>query len=205
MVGDLVHLGRRHHLPDRRSAVHHALGQRLGDQRRRHRHRHHAERLEGARDGAVGRAQAQALQVGRAAQRAAGGVQVHAAVAVQGQHLVGRVLVGQVLLVEAPDHPPGGQTALWQDARQLQRLGLREAAGGISRRRPHHVGHALADLIGQLGRGAAQLHGGIDLADQASGRSLVQLVAPGLDDLLLGIGGGGQEMRDLEGDRCGQG
>ncbi|MNR34181.1 hypothetical protein D3C85_1519290 [compost metagenome] len=43
------------------------------------------------------------------------------------------------------------------------------------------------------------MHRGIELAFQAPGGLFAELLAPGFDDVALGIGVGGKEVRDFQG------
>ena len=67
----------------------------------------------------------------------------------------------------------------------VQTTSIDEAAGLIGRDRPDDVGDAVARLIEELRRRAAQLHRRIDLALQAAVRFLVDLLAPRVEELRL--------------------
>jgi hypothetical protein len=122
-----------------------------------------------------------------------------AAVGVEGQHLVGGELGLGVLLVELPQRLAGAG-GVGNHEGQLEGLDGREAPGRVAGAGPHHVGHAVLDLIHQLGRGAAQLHGRVELAGDPPARSLLHLVTPGLQHLLLGRRRRRQEVGNLQGD-----
>jgi len=83
---------------------------------------------------------------------------------------------------------------------QLEHLGAREQAGGVAVHGPDDVDHAVADLVEQLRRLAAEGHRRIDLdLDLAAGRFLDPL-GPGREHLHLRRRFRRQEMVQLERD-----
>ncbi|MNT61571.1 hypothetical protein D3C72_1992240 [compost metagenome] len=128
VVGDLVQLGRRHHFPGGQRAVHHTLGDGFGHLRRRHAHRGGAEGFHQLGGGAAGSAQLEVLQIDEGGHRLATGVDVHAAVAVDGQHLEALEVVLGVLLVVLPDDRVTGPGARRKHEGQLHGLDARELA-----------------------------------------------------------------------------
>ncbi|MCY1441659.1 hypothetical protein D9M71_579820 [compost metagenome] len=128
VVGDLVQLGRRHHFPGGQCAVHHPLGDGLGHLRRRHAHRGRAQGFHQLGGRAAGGTQLEVLQVIEAGHGLAAGMDVHAAIAVDGQHLVALEVVLGVLLVVLPDDRVTGPGARRKHEGQLHGLDARELA-----------------------------------------------------------------------------
>ncbi len=83
---------------------------------------------------------------------------------------------------------------------QLKELGDGEPTRRIAGQGPDHVDHPVPELVVELGRLAAELHGGVDLHRDASAGIGYDLVGPGLDQLGLGIGGCRQKMMDAQRD-----
>ena len=108
-------------------------------------------------------------------------------------------LVERVLLDIFPKRRAAGGGALRHE-RQLEYFRFDEAAGLIGRDRPDNVGDAVARLIEELRRCAAQLHRRIDLALQAAVRFLVDLLAPRVEELRLDRRLRRQKVMDLQND-----
>ena len=150
-------------------------------------------------DGGGGAAHLQALEVFHLGDGLVLGEDDAGAMHMDGQQLDVLVLVGSMLLHEVPGGT-AGRLGIGHGERQLEHLGTREAARGVARRRPDHVGHAVLGLVEQLRRSAAELHGREDLALQASLGVLLDVLAPvthhgGVLDRLRA-----QEVMHLDGD-----
>jgi hypothetical protein len=127
----------------------------------------------------VGPAHLQAAQVAHALDLLAGGVEHARAVHVQRKHLRFLELVGALGLEVLPVGLGGGLGVVHHE-RQLEDLDAREAPGRVARQRPDDIDHAVARLVVQLHRRAAELHGGVGLELDATAGFLLDLVHPGL-------------------------
>jgi hypothetical protein len=76
-------------------------------------------------------------------------------------------LVGRVLLTIVP-HGAARSHGILGDERHREDFGLQERARLIGGVREDDVGNAVACLIGQLGRRAPELHGGVDATSDAT-------------------------------------
>ena len=85
------------------------------------------------------------------------------------------------------------------DEGQLDHFHAGEAAGGRAEG-PDEIGDAVADLIEELGRGAAELHRGEDVDLDPSLRVRLDLAGPGRQELGVPVRDRRQEMVHLEGD-----
>ncbi|MCY1207838.1 hypothetical protein D9M72_194470 [compost metagenome] len=198
-IGDFIQLGRRHHLPGGQRAIDNPLGDGFGHLCRRHAHWSSAEGFDQLRGRAAGSAQLEVLQIFQGSHALAAGVDVHAAVTVYRQHLVALEIVAGELLVVLPDDRVARPCSGGKHERQLHGFDPGELARRIGRGCPDDIGDTVADHVSQLGWRSSQLHRWIELALDASGGFLAKLLAPGLDDVALGIGIGGKEVSDLEG------
>jgi hypothetical protein len=126
-------------------------------------------------------------------------VQQAGAVGVHGDRVDVLEFLGQVLLVELPGGLRG-RLGAGRHERQLERLGAREASRGVAAQRPHDVDHAVARLVVERRRAAAELHGRIDLDLDASGRLLLDLLGPGGDEVGRHRRLRRQEVVDAQGD-----
>ena len=194
---DLGQLDRRRALPRHRSAVDDALRERVGHRRQRHLHRRRAERGDQVRVDARRGADLEALQILERLRLLADEVEQRAVVDVHPQQVHASELVHRVLLRVGAQRLArrlrGGR-----HPRQFEHLGLGVAAGGIGGNGPDDVGDAVARLVEQLRRRAAELHRRIDLALQPVPRLFRDLVAPGLDQPNLGARSRRQEVMHLQ-------
>ena len=197
--GQFVELGRRHRVPGNDGTVDHALGERVRNLRQRHADRNGADRAQDLRRLARRAAHLQALEVGRLGDQLVLHVQHVQAVGMEGQHLHFLELVRRIGAHVFPRRLGGAFTVVGEE-RQLEDLGAREAVGRVARQRPHHVHHALAGLIKQLGRRAAHLHGRVVLELQAPVRFFLDLVHPRHQHARIHIGGGRHKGLEAQGD-----
>ena len=157
VLDQLVHLHGRHDLPRDHAAVERLLRQRLGQLRDRHRPADRAERIQRVAGKPRRRTQPQALHVVHGLDRLVG---VHEPVVVRPE--ADRMDLGefllQVRLGELLHRPGVRHRALGGDEGKLEHLDGREAAWRRARQGPDDVGNAVARLIVQLRRRAAELH-----------------------------------------------
>ena len=88
------------------------------------------------------------------------------------------VFLLRVLLCKVPCRTAGG-ACIGHHEGQLKHLRAGKTTCRVARHRPYDVGHTVFGLVKQLGRGAAELHGGVNLAVQAVVGVLGDVVAPG--------------------------
>ncbi len=120
-----------------------------------------------------------------------------------GDHLVVRILVA-VLLEELGQRLVGAHRVLVHEG-QLEDLGLGEAARRVARQRPYDVDNAVADLVDQLRRCAAQLHGRVDVDLDAASGVLVHLFRPRHQHVLVRVRHRRQQVMQLQCDLLGAG
>ena len=171
-----------------------------GNLRQRHAHGRRAQAGEHLVDLPRRRAHLDALQVAHGLHRLVRGVDDARPVHLQRDHLRVLELVGRHGLHVLPIGLGRG-FGIAHDERQLEHLDAREAAGRVAGQRPHHVDHAVARLVVQLHRRAAQLHGRIGLELDAAARVLLDLVHPRLVHVQPDVGRGRHEGVELERDR----
>jgi hypothetical protein len=198
-LGELVHLDRRHHFPGNDAALDGALGQRVRDLRQRHADRRGAQRAHQLGDLARGGAHLQAAHVAHALDRLLGGVDDARAVHLQRDDLRVLELVGRHRLHVLPVRLGRG-LGVGHHEGQLEHLDAREAAGRVAGQGPDDVDDAVARLVVQLHRRAAQLHGGVALELDAAAGVLLDLVHPGLVHVQPDVGLRRHEGVELERD-----
>jgi hypothetical protein len=87
------------------------------------------------------------------------------------------------------------------DERQLEHLGAREQVGRIAVHRPDDVDHAIAHLVDELGRLAAERHVRIELDLDLAAGGLFHVLRPGRKHPGVCRGHCGKQMVQLERDR----
>ena len=165
----------------------------LGNLRNGHGHGRGAERLQALAGQPVGRAQLEALEVVHGPHRLVG-VDQTMVVRPETQQLdVGRFLgevgIGVFLRCLGVD-----DAAARADEGQLEHLGRREAARCRSGQRPNDVDHAVARLVVELRRRAAELHGRENLDLEFAARALLHHLRPRRQHLGVAVGHRRQEM-----------
>ena len=192
-LDQFVQLDGRHHLPRDHRAVDHVLGKALGHLRNRHRHADGAQRLQRLAGKTRRRAQLQTLEVVHRLHRLVGVDQTVVMTPVAEQLDVGGLLaeVGVGIFLRGARV---GDAAAGGDERQLEHLGRGEAAGGRARQRPDDIDHAVARLIVELRRRAAELHRREDVDLDLAARVLLDHLGPRRQHLGVAVGHRRQEV-----------
>ena len=195
VLGDLLQLDGRHAFPRHHRAIDDALGHRLGDLRQRHLHRRRAHGGQEFGADPRGTAHLQSPDIVDRFHFLVREMQERAIVQVHGDELDALELVERVLLDVVPQRR-AARLGVLRHERQLEHLGLEETAGLVRRHGPDDVGHAVARLVEELRRRAAELHRRINLALDPAPRLLAELVAPRREELRLDRRLRRQEMMD---------
>jgi hypothetical protein len=196
-LDQLLHLEGRHDFPRHDAAVDHALGQRLGDLRHRHRNAVGAERLQRLAGEPGRRAQLEALEVVHGLDLL---VRMDQAVVMRPDrdrvHLA--EFLARMSLVELLHRPGVGHALAGGHEGQLEGFRGREAAGARAGERPDDVGDAVAGLVVELGRRAAELHRREDVDLDATAGLGLDLLGPGREQLGVPVRHRRQEVVHLQ-------
>ena len=180
ILGHVLKLERRDDLPGDKRAVDHLFRKRLRQRGHGHRHCGGTERLDDPGAGARRDPHLEALQVVRLAHQLLGHLDALAGMHVQEHHLDALEVVGDRAVVEHVAHRKiRRRRVVGMHEGELKHLGAREQTWGVAVHRPDDVDHAVAHLVDQLGRLAAEGHRREDLDLDLATRGLLDVVRPG--------------------------
>ncbi len=175
------------------------LRQRLRHLRHGHLHRDRPDRRQELRADAGRRPHLESLQLVEIRDALVREMQQRAVVQMHREQLHALELVEGVLLDVVPQRRAAALGVPGHE-RQLEYLRLDEASGLVGRYRPDDIRHAVARLVEELRRRAAQLHRRVDLALDPAARLLADLLAPRVEHLRLNGGLRRQEVMQLQHD-----
>ncbi len=203
-VGQLVQLERGRHFPGDHAAINHTTRQRLGEGGDGHADGIGPQFFQQQGGGARRAAQVEAGKILDRGDGRAFLVHDAGAVHMRRDQMHVREIVGKVRLGEVPSGHRRGFGGFGGHERQLESLGLGEAARLVAGDDPAAIDHAITDQVILRRRRAAQLHEGIDFDLEASAAFGFDLAGPGFDKVLRVRRSGRDEVLKAQSDLLSQ-